>query len=65
MQIQPITVELFNEAFMRFFFYLFEQFLNSLLITDPYNNPRLQELERLKMRKTMQKETIKKLEDFD
>ena len=34
-------------------------------MTDPYNNPVMEELERLKNRKTMQKETIKKLIDFD
>jgi hypothetical protein len=34
-------------------------------MTDPYNNPMLKELEMLKLRKTMQKETIKKLVDFE
>lgn len=60
-----MTIEFFNEAFMRFFFYFFEQFMNALLLTDPYNNPIMQELERIKSRKTLQKETIKKLIDFE
>jgi hypothetical protein len=49
---------------MRFFSYFFEQFLNALILTDPYNNPELKELEKLKRRKTMRKDTIKKLVDF-
>jgi hypothetical protein len=49
---------------MRFFSYFFEQFLNALILTDPYNNPELEELEKLKRRKTMRKDTIKKLVDF-
>jgi hypothetical protein len=64
LKIKPLEVEFFNEAFMRFFSYFFEQFMNALLLTDPYNNPELEELERLKRRKTMRKDTIKKLVDF-
>lgn len=60
-----MVVEFFNEAFMRFFFYFFEQFLNALLLTDPYCNPVLEGLERLKKLKTIKKETIKKLVNFD
>jgi hypothetical protein len=60
-----MVVEFFNETFMRFFFYFFEQFLNALLLTDPYSNPVLEGLERLKKLKTIKKETIKKLVDFE
>jgi hypothetical protein len=64
MNIKPMTIEFFNESFMRFFSYFFEQFINSLVLTDPYNNPEMEELERLKKRKHMRRETIKKLVDF-
>lgn len=64
LSIKPISVEFFNESFMRFFSYFFEQFLNAVILTDPYNNPELEELEKLKRRKTMRKDTIKKLVDF-
>ena len=60
-----MVVEFFNETFMRFFFYFFEQFLNALLLADPYSNPVLEGLERLKKLKTIKKETIKKLVDFE
>ena len=54
--IKPLVIELFNEALMRFVNYFFEQFMNSLLYTDPYNDPQKDEFERLKRIKTMNKD---------
>lgn len=62
--VKSIVVEFFNEAFMRFFYYFFEQFLDSMTNTNPYSDPYKEELENLKRRKTIRKETFKMLLDF-
>ena len=62
--IRCLTIEFFNEGFMHFFYYFFEQFMDSLTNTNPYSDPIKEEFENLKQRKTIRKETVKKLMDF-
>lgn len=52
LKMQPLKVYYMQELIMRIQAYFFDQFLFSVLNTDPYTNP-LKEWEELKQRMTM------------
>ena len=64
LSIKPLVIVYFQESFMRFKEYFFEQFLNSLIFSDPYIDPLRAEFENLKNRKTIKRDTLKNMTDF-
>lgn len=63
-RVEDLKLEFFNEAFMRFFNYFFQQFMVAMTNTDPYVDTLQEEFEAIKQRKTMRKNTVKMMGDF-